>query len=85
MVGVDQNRQGARARDAPRLLGKLGQREQDQIGRTEHGQRGHRAGENAKLKLEMLGNAGRDRVVYRGRRHAGIGGEQRTHPLTRRD
>jgi hypothetical protein len=52
VIGVDHQRQVAPARDAADLLGELGQRQDDEIGRPEDRRRGDRAREHADLEPE---------------------------------
>ena len=62
MVGIDQQRQLAGAVDAVGLRGELGQRQHDQVGHAEHGERGDGAGEHADLEPQLLGDARGDRI-----------------------
>ncbi len=70
MIGIDQQRQAAGAADATGLLGELGQREDDEIGRAEHRERRDRARKHPGLEAQILGDARGDGVEDRGRPHA---------------
>jgi hypothetical protein len=70
VVGVDHQRQVAGAADALRLGGELGEREHDQIGRAQHGHRGHGAGEHAELEAQVLGDARGNGIEHRTRMDA---------------
>ncbi len=45
-----------------RLLRELGQGQEDDVGRAEHGEGGDGAGEHPDFEAEILGDAGRDRI-----------------------
>src|SRR5262245_12777057 len=70
MVGVDEQWQFGGPANAICLIGKLTQRQHDQVGRTEYGQRRHRAGKHAQFEAQIRGNARGNRVVHGGGVHA---------------
>ena len=70
VIGIDQQRQLAGAVDAIRLCGELGQRQHDQVGRAQHGERRDRAGEHADLEPQLLGDSCRYRIEDRSRMNA---------------
>jgi len=57
------------------LIGEFGEREHDDVGRAEHGERCDRAGEHADLEAQVLGDARGDRIEYRSRVHAFVTGQ----------
>ena len=70
VVGIDQQRQIAGPVDAIGLRGEFGEREQDDVGRTEHRERGDRPGQHAGLEAEILRDARGDRIIDRCRMDA---------------
>ena len=84
VVGVDHEGQRGGARHAPALVGELGQRQHDQVGRAQHRQRGRRAADHADLEADILGQPDRERVEDRGRHQAPPLGQMRAKPLAPR-
>ena len=80
MVGVDQQRQLGGPPDAIGLIGELAQRQHDEVGRTEDGQRCHRAGKHAQFETQIRGNARGDGVVHGGWMHAHSPSQNSTKP-----
>jgi len=70
VVGVDQQRQLGGPADAIGLIGELAERQHDEVGRTEHGQRRHRAGKHTQFEIQIGGNARGDGVVHGSWMHA---------------
>ena len=64
-------------RDAARLLGEFGNRDDDEIGRAEDDERCDRARHEDELKAELFRCARRHRIVDRRRIQAGVPGEMR--------
>ena len=81
VVGIDQERQSTGAVDAIGLARELAQGEHDQVGRTQHGERGRRAREHADLEAEILGDAGRDRIEHRAGMDAALACEDSAEAL----
>jgi len=50
VIGIDQHRERRRTRHPPHLLGEFSERDQRDIGVTEHRERGDRAAEHAERK-----------------------------------
>src|SRR5262245_5532555 len=70
MVGVDEQWQFRGPANAIGLIGKLTERQHDQVGGTEYGKRRHRAGKHAQFEAQIRGNARGDGVVHGGWVHA---------------
>src|SRR5262245_12146035 len=70
MIGVDEQWHFGGPANAICLVGKLSQRQHDQVGRTEYGQRRDRAAKHPQFKAQLRGNAGGDGVVHGGWVHA---------------
>src|SRR5215469_2524821 len=81
VIGIDQKAQIAGAADAIGLASELGQCHDDKIGRAQHRHRADRAGEDADLEAEILGDPRRDRVIDGAGVHAAIAGHQRAEAL----
>ncbi len=81
VVRVHQQRQLAGAADAMRLLGEFGEGDQGQVRRAQHHQGGDRAGEHAEFETEVCGDAGRNRIEYRGRMNASLALQYRAQAL----
>jgi hypothetical protein len=70
MIGIDQERQMSGPVDTIGLPGKFGEGEQDDVGRAEHGKRGHRTGQHRGFETEILRDARGDRIIDRRRMDA---------------
>jgi hypothetical protein len=70
VVGIDQERQIGCAVDAIGLRGKFGEGEEDDVGRAEHRERGHRPGQHPGFETEILRDARGDRIMDRRRMDA---------------
>ena len=65
MIGIDDQRQFTGAADAPCLVGKLGEGQNDEVGGAQDRQGGDRAGKHAGFETKVFGDSGRNRVIYR--------------------
>jgi hypothetical protein len=70
MIGIDQERQMSGPVDTIGLPGKFGEGEQDDVGRAEHGKRGHRTGQHRGFETEILRDARGDWIIDRRRMDA---------------
>ena len=70
VIGIHQQAQVADAHDAPHLIRKIRQRQQNKIRRRQRGVRRHRPRQNTQLVTHALGNTGRQGVIDAGRGQA---------------
>ena len=65
VIGIDDQRQFTGAANAMRLVGKFGERQQDDVGIAQHREGCGRARKHAGLEAQVLGHARRERIVNR--------------------